>query len=249
MNRITLSAAAALVAAAPAFAANVTPEVIFGSGNANGDFTVATGVGGSLELGLRGKLRFDSNNQPQNIFNYDGVDTYSFAPGTPPTGFGFAPNSPTTPIWNFEWSVNTDANGSGVNLDGGYTYELSLDVDPGAGTNFLTFDPINVASADHALGTNATGNGGGISDTANYATLLSSNNVAQNSWNYEFFNHLPPLDGFNPNTPGLYTISLTAFDGTAELVSTSININVVPTPAAFGAGMIGLLAVATRRGR
>src|SRR3546814_4080660 len=85
------------------FDQNVTKEVIFGSGNANGSFTVDRQNG--IELGLRAKLRFDETNQPQNTFNSNGDGTYSFPAGTPPTGFGFDPNSPTTPVWNFEWSI------------------------------------------------------------------------------------------------------------------------------------------------
>ncbi|MBL4892122.1 MAG: hypothetical protein JKX91_09925 [Rhizobiaceae bacterium] len=52
---------------------NVTPDVIFGSGNANGSWT---GVNtGGIEVALRGKLRYDTNGSPQNIFNYDGDHT------------------------------------------------------------------------------------------------------------------------------------------------------------------------------
>jgi hypothetical protein len=66
-----LLAAAALGVAGPAqaqsllFDQDVTPDVIFGSGNANGAFTIDQSNG--IELGLRGKLRFDASNQPENI--------------------------------------------------------------------------------------------------------------------------------------------------------------------------------------
>ena len=100
----------------------------FGDGNDNGAFTIGTGtyekvttddLGNiisttdiGVEIGLRAKLRFDENNQPQNIFNYDGVDTYTFEARAPLNGFNDAPNpaDPGTAIWNFEWSVNTDVN-------------------------------------------------------------------------------------------------------------------------------------------
>src|SRR6056297_1972865 len=100
---------------------NVTSNVIFGSGNANGAFTgvsqfYGNGVVGTpvaqlpvLELGLRAKLRFDESNSPQNTFNYDGVDTYTFSTGAAPGGFSFDLNSPTTPVWNFEWHIGTDS--------------------------------------------------------------------------------------------------------------------------------------------
>ncbi len=114
--------------------------MIFGSGNANGSFTVDRENG--IELGLRTKLRFDENNQPQNIFNSNGDGTYTFPAGTLPTGFGFDPNSPTTPVWSFEWSINSSFDGNGSTL-GGFIYQIQIDFDPSAGTNFRTFDPFN----------------------------------------------------------------------------------------------------------
>mgnify|MGYP006279787813 CR=1 FL=1 len=255
MYRYRYHATAAAVALVTSFAAsgahadNVTPDVIFGSGNDNGDFTIDQSNG--IELGLRGKLRFNENNQPENTFNYDTVDTYTFNAGTPPTGFGFAPNSPTTPVWNFEWSINSDFAGSGgLNL-GDLVYELRLDGDPGAGTLFTdVFDPINVTVADHAIGDNTTGNGGGTvaGDPVGYAGLIANNNVAQNSWSYEFFNdgpaELAQLTGFDPSVPGLYRIELEAFDTTgASLAVTAINVQTVPVPGTivlFGAALAAL---------
>jgi hypothetical protein len=118
----TLLPVAATLAVAPAGAAllfdqNVTPDVIFGSGNANGGFTVDRRNG--IELGLRGKLRFNASNLPENTFNSNGDGTYTFDAGLPPTGFGFvAPGSTSTALWNFEWSINSDVTGQlGRNLD------------------------------------------------------------------------------------------------------------------------------------
>lgn len=232
-------ALSAPVAASGASAADVTPDVIFGSGNANGSFTIDQSSG--IELGLRGKLRFNDSNSPENTFNYDGVDTYTFDAGLPPTGFGFDPNSPTTPRWSFEWSINTDFDGvGGLNLDD-LTYALSLDGDPGAGTLYTdVFDPINQTYADHGIGDNSTGNGGGAvaADATEYSSLIAGNNVAQNSWNYEFFNEgtdaitLSQLAGFDPTVAGLYTIKLEAFDSSSTpLASTSINIQAIPLPS------------------
>jgi len=253
---LTFFATTGASAAVSGGASNVTPDVIFGSGNANGSFTIGTDQG--VEIGLRGKLRFNENNQPENTFNFDGVDTYTFRAGTPPTGFGFDPNSPTTPVWNFEWSVNTDVDSTTGNKLDDFTYQLRLDADPGAGTNFASFDPINVNLADHAIGDNTTPNGGGqvATDATEYADLIANNNVAQNSWNYEFFNDSAPLDAFNPNDPGLYTIELQAFSGSNAVASSSINIRTtaVPVPPglallATAAAMLGLMAATGSRRR
>ncbi len=98
-------------------AANINPDVIFGTGgNANGSFTV--GTSNNIEIGLRAKQRFP----PANIFNYDGAETYTFSAGESASGSG-------RPLWNFEWAVNTDLSGtSGVKL-ADLTFNLKLDLD------------------------------------------------------------------------------------------------------------------------
>lgn len=220
---------------ADTFNENVSPDVFFGSGNANGSFTVSQVDEGphDVELGLRGKLRFNESNQPENTFNSNGDGTYTFEPGKAQPGFGFDPNSPTTPVWNFEWSINTDVNGmSGSNLSD-YSFLLEIDGDPTAATDFgsFNFDPINQAYADHAIG-NSTGsiNKAVAADATTYATLIGTREVAQNSWNYEFFNEttdslfLEQLQDFDPDDEGTYTIRLSAFDGDDLVNQVSINI-------------------------
>ncbi|MEO8242342.1 MAG: VPLPA-CTERM sorting domain-containing protein, partial [bacterium] len=70
-------------------------------------------------------------------------------------------------------------------------------------------------------------------------------NVAQNSQNLGF--------GYssNPQTPGLYTISLSASNGGGEVASTSINVRVVPLPAGLPLllGAFGGLALLRRKRR
>lgn len=237
-----------------AFDQNVTGDVIFGSGNANGFFTVDRADG--VELGLRAKLRFDATNQPQNIFNSNGDGSYTFDNVSPPSGFGFAPGSIHTAIWNFEWSINSDLDGSTGRSLSDLTYLLSLDGDPSSSVDFLSFDPINVHSGilpDHAIGDNATGNGAGVTaaSVSEYDILINSRNLAQNSWNYEFFDGPGnPLEFFNGEARGEYVISLAAFDGGLKIAETSITVNVVPHPATTWlllAGLGGLGAVAMRR--
>lgn len=249
----TLGAAAMTLsnaATAVSFDQNVTPDVIFGGGNANGGFTTDRAAG--VELGLRAKVRYDvSDDLPKNIFNSNGDGTYNHATGAPAS-------NPNRARWNFEWSINTDYLGtSGRKLDD-LTYLLEMDFDPSLGTSFVFFDPINLPFADHSIGDNSTGNGAGQEavDPGTYATLIADNNVAQQSWNLDFFDN-PPF--FDPNADGTYTFVLTAFLGSEEIAATSIDVIVgaggtaVPEAATlglFGLGLAGLgLAGLRRRGR
>ena len=248
---LAIAGTAGLASAGQSFDANVTGDVIFGSGNANGGFTVNQDNG--LELGLRAKVRFDSNNQPQNIFNSNGDGTYTFRAGLPPSGFGFAPNSTSTATWNFEWSINSDFEGTSGDKLNAYTYVMKIDFDPSSGTNFLEFDPVNQVFADHAIGDNNTANGAGTNatDALEYASLINGNNIAQNSWNMEFFNDSGLGFPFDGRVAGEYDIVLEAFDAEGDLlVSNSITVfTVIPLPGASAMAGLGLIAVGTRRRR
>jgi hypothetical protein len=203
----------------------VTPGVIFGSGNANGNFTIATG--GGVELGLRAKIPFVGTT------NYDGVDTYTYDAGE---------------TWNFDWSVNSDVAGSTGNKLNDFTYALSMFKVDADGTNpadALTFDLINTVFADHSIGDNSTTAATDTiaADATEYATLIAGNNVAQNSWRYGFF-PFGAIADYDVNDMGTYIVRLTAFDGAgATVASDTIYVTVVPLPtAAFaGLGLLGAL--------
>lgn len=213
---------------------NVTPGILFGSGNANGSFTIDQANG--IELGLRGKLRHDATGQPQNIFNSNGDGSYTFKSGVAPT------QSSPTGVWSIEWSINTDYLGtSGLALND-LRYELSLDTDPSSGVSFSTFDPINGTNPntstvywDHAIGDNGdtAATNFNASDEVDYASLIDTYNVAQNSWKAHWI-----IPGFDPTVNGEYTVSLTAFDGMTALASSSIVINAVPEPGTIA--LVGL---------
>lgn len=221
----------------------VTPDVIFGSGNANGSWTGFNSI--VVELGLRGKLRYNLNGAPENTFNYDGNRTYTFDPAN-----SVAPSNRS--IFNFEFSINSaPTSGFSRTLDG-FTYQLNIDIDPSAAiVNGFSGDPINVGFADHSFGTNSTANGAGVEATsaANYTSLLATNNVAQNSWNLGF--------GFTPNDPqlpGIYTISLSALSFNQVVGITSIDVVIgapatVPVPATIPLLMAGLALLAFSRRR
>ena len=230
MKKVILAAAALLFAytssshASLIYDANVTNEVIFGSGIANGALTLDRANG--VELGLRAKLRFDQNGQPQNVFNSDGTGNYLFAAGVAPTqAFPVA-------LWSFEWSIKSNFDGSnGNSVLNAFTYLLSVDIDPSAATQFFGIDVINGFNPnpqvnavfwDHAFGNNATGNGAGVSatDPASYAALIGSQNIAQNSQQAHWW--LGPT--FNPTANATYTFMLSAFSGSTQVASTSINV-------------------------
>jgi len=230
----TLTISTQAHAAAMAFDQNVTPDVIFGSGNANGGFTVDQNNG--VELGLRAKVRFPV---PMNVFNSNGDGTYSHPAG----------NDAGRPLWSFEWTVNTDfASSTGVKLDD-LTYALRIDTNTSINKTFTTFDPIIAPFADHAIGDNTTANGAGATaaNAADYANLIANNNVAQNSWRMDFF--FPAFGpAFDPNVDATYDFELAAFDSSGQVALTSMTViigagGVVPEPTTFVLGGLGLALI------
>jgi hypothetical protein len=231
----------------------VTNDVIFGSGNANGGFTTDRANG--VELGLRAKVRHNALGLPENTFNSNGDGTYTFEAGVAPT------QSYPTAVWSFEWSINSDyEDATGSDLSD-LTYELAMTSTNAA--TILPFDPINGINPglapprvqwDHAIGDNTTGPGPGggrivipnaADDAAGYDAAIDANNLAQNSWKPHWF-----AFPFNPTINGTYTFTLSAFDGIGQVASTAIQVNVVPEPATLAlvaaSGLLSLLVVRRR---
>jgi hypothetical protein len=257
MKKLTIAALligsllSASASAVLTFDADVTSNVIMGTGITNGGFTVDQANG--VELGLRGKLRHNTIGDAEDTFNSNGDGTYSFDAGVAPT------QSFPTAVWSFEWSINSSFDGTGGDLDD-YTYILGIDTDPSAAAAFFNFDPINginpgsgVVAWDHSIGDNGTANGAGVesasNDAATYAGLISSNNLAQNSWKPHWF--FGP--GFDPTVDGTYDFTLTAFDANGQVASTSMQIivgagaTVVPEPETMALLLTGLLGLAARK--
>jgi hypothetical protein len=257
LSLLRVGAFGAALASVPSYAViaydqNVTPGVIFGSGNANGSFTVDRSNG--VELGLRGKLRHDATGQPQNVFNSNGSGAYSFAAGVAPT------QSSPTAVWSYEWSINSNFDGtSGWNLDD-LTYSLRLDMNPTQATAFFSFDPVNGLNPgtvggywDHSIGTNTTTyqNDSKAGDKPTYDGLIANNNVAQNSWKAHWY-----IPGFNPTVDGTYDIELAAYSGSTQVANSRIQIIVgaggaaVPdsgaTVALVGIAFAGLVGLRRR---
>lgn len=222
---------------------NIYPDVIFGNGNANGSWTVGRDYG-VVELGLRAKLRFDENGQPQNTFNSNGDGTYTFNAGIAPTKLF------PTAEWCFEWSIHSDwdNNQDAASQLDDLTYSLSMTSNNGA--YISAFDPINDAVGgvlywDHAIGDSTTGNGGGTvaADAAEYANLIATKTLAQNSWQPHWF-----ATSFNPTEVGEYYFTLTASSGGTTWASTAMTVEVVPEPATLALlGLGGVFSLISRK--
>lgn len=196
-----------VVANAAVTADYVTPDVIYGSGNANGGWSIARANG--IELGLRTKQRMPS---PANVFNGNGAGVYSW-----PT---YANLCGGRVNWNYDFSINADWLGtSGMMLDD-FDFWLAVDLDPGEGVTaspYAAFNPFakytvatldaGIGWDDNSLGTNATANSAGqefnsidpgtrtAADFANQAAQLGNFNLAQNSQNLGFLGADGSLDG------------------------------------------------------
>jgi len=221
----------------------VTNNVIFGGGNSNAAFT---GIRvGSLELALRAKVRYDASHScggvgcAQNQFNYTNGNTYTFL-----TAQSNAPANRS--IFNFEWSINSNADGMGAALST-YTYRIDIDTDPTVHVgNNVSYNPMSIFSTGYYLGTNASPAGGALFRPGGTGNL-NRFNLAQNSVNLGF------LPGTNLGR-GQFTIRLSAFGGNggALVGSTAINVIVdtpaqVPLPA--GAGLLAMALAGLRIAR
>ncbi len=229
------------------FDQNVTPDVIFGTGNSNGFWTVDRN--NNVEVGLRGKIRY------QGVYNSQGNGTYTFD-----TGSSNVPPS-SAALWNYEFAINVNLNGS----PGGRTLAdvdivLSIDTDPGLGQSWISFNPF-AAWTDNAVGDNSTGNGGGVDGTD--IGVWGPLSVAQNSQNLGWTLGALSIP-FDYDLAATYDFRLAVFDpgliGQVEnpvpLALTEMTVEVgggaIPEPsslALLGAGLAGLVYVRRRNRR
>lgn len=235
-----------------AFAAleSTTGNMIWGSGNQNGGFTIDRNADLGIELALRAKVRYPSpSDAPGTGIRHLGGNTYGYFAAT---GHG-AGNVRAS--WNVDWSIDSNFNGNGGFLDT-LTYTFERDYDPGWGTSFepayFSYDLINTFYADHSFGDKTVGSGLGTeaADADEYAALIKSSSLAQNSTNLAFDF---PSSPFDPTADGRYTFRLTAYDNGVEVAQSVIHVmvgnGVVPEPASLLAwgGIICCVGLVRRR--
>ncbi len=116
--------------AVPAYGNIAAPGVYFGSGNVNGNWTINTA--NNVEVALRAKNRGTG----ATINGSSGI--YSTAQGLCNPLCSGGPKA----TWNYELSVNTDADGTGSMTLSDVLVQLSVDTDPTAGTSFTIFNAL-----------------------------------------------------------------------------------------------------------
>jgi hypothetical protein len=226
-----IAASTAVAHADPVFNTDVDtpPGVFFGTGNANGAFTVVNDATDGIQLGLRGKLAVIAPPVTPVGGNTDMYDLPS----------GAEPGSPSRAAWNVDYSISVA--GSKNDLSS-YIAELTV-TDTTTTTSVATWDVLGNSTASIPHVTDDTFSNASGSVQHKNSPIVLGDVVAQNSENASFF------PGLNYNSLDAYTFTLSIFtdsNGLAGnlLASDTIVINAEPTPLPSAANMgIGMLVV------
>lgn len=198
------------------------PGVFFGTGNANGGFTVDSENG--VELGLSAHLAVISD-----VLHPVSTNVYEVPEGA-------EPGKPTRASWNTNFSINV---GSGSSLT---DYIATLQVkDTTTNTVLTTWDVLGNDTAAIPHVTDDSLYNGTV-----HTGLASGDYVAQNSENAAFFS------GFNIGSSDDYLVTLSLYTNDSgspgSLVASDSIVVALPTPlpsaASMGRGMLGVIGAA-----
>jgi hypothetical protein len=167
-------------------------SMYYGNGNPVDDWNLVRHEGAQVELGLKVKHRGGDEYAEASI-GPDGVAHYNVAAG-PQAG------SPNRAEWNFDFAA-TD-----YSPDTEFTYVVELDVDPGAGEDFVT-----IYSSDAPLDT----------DFGNGSTF-------QNSFNVAFVDTDPATPGTQHYGfgPAEFNVRISAYDGSQLVLTHEVIVHV-----------------------
>lgn len=169
---------------------NGSGKMLYGTGNPVDDWNLIRHEGAQVELGLKVKHR-GGDEYAESFIDGNGIAHYMVASGT-------QPGNPLRAEWNFDFAA-TD-----FSPDTSFKYVFELDIDPTAGTQWLT-----LYSSDAPLDTSTAGG-----------------NTFQNSSNIAFYSAAIDTD---PGTPGVqaYAFGTGEFDLRISAYNAATNLFVV----------------------